>query len=116
MIRKRAYFCRGLLQDKDAEGGQVVYITDIKNGVFCGYFEDSEQKIEFKKATLKVVLGALLKLKGTNFTALAESLGITKQFLYYRIKTDTLRRKELVTTREVLKLTDAEFNLILNAE
>jgi hypothetical protein len=116
MICKRAYFCRGLLQDKETEGGQVVYITDIRNGVLCGNFEDSEQETEFKKATLKVVLGVLLKLKGTNYTALAESLGITKQFLYHKLKMDTLRRKELATIREVLKLTEAEFDLILNAE
>jgi len=116
MILKHAYFCDNLLQDKEVEGGQVVYITGIKNGVLCGNFEDSEQETEFKKATLKVVLGVLLKLKGTNFTALAESLGITKQYLYFKIRKDLLRRKELVTIREVLKLTDTEFNLILNAE
>ena len=118
MILKHAYFCDNLLQDKEAEGGQVVYITGIKNGVLCGNFENSEsaETLEFKYATLKTVLAVLIKLKGTSFKAIADNLGITRQFFYHKIKTDSLRRKELATIKEVLKLTDAEFYLILNAK
>ena len=113
---KRVYLRDNVLQDSKDEGGQVVYITDIADGVLCGHLENSDTQSLQYGIKLKTLISIFLAKQSTSFSALADTLTMSRQLLYYKLDTDSFYRKELAIIKDALKLSDSDFNLILSAK
>ena len=113
---KCVQLCDNVLQDSKDEGGQVVYITDVADGVLCGHFENSDTQPLQYGIKLKTLISIFLAKQSTSFSALANTLAMSRQLLYYKLDTDSFYRKELAIIKDALKLSDSDFNLILNAQ